>query len=643
MFRKILFAAFFITLCTIAIDGNAQTKRIDSLKKNIAKANTPEKKLEQALLLCEEFNILPTDTLLRYANVVKGMAVNNKNINAESFGDFYIAYGLFQKEKLDSALHLLQGISNNYKTTIPPEDIYNKLYSLKSNVYLRQKRYDDMVRSGYDWLHFAEQKKDTIGIVSAYVMIGNANYSLIKKKESLNWYLRAYTLLGTSNYQDHFFSVYNNLGEVYCELLKADSSVFFFKKGIELGRRKHNDYKLSQLLTNYSKALLEFKEIKPAEEAINESIEIQKRIGGIHEVVSNLVQLANIYSKIPEPEKGIKTCLEALELYKKSPEDISLKSSIYETLANNYEAAGDYKNLSKTLKTIKALSDSTYTQHAADVLAEMQTKYETQKKENTIIKQKYDLDRKQYFIYGIISLLLLLSVLGLMILKYRKQKQKQKISEILTENEKKIQKAIADAKEDERKRIIADLHDDVGGGLSTIRMVSDLIAEQNEQTEQLNQYALKISGITKDVTQRMNIIVWALNSENDTLQSLSEYIRQYGFSFFEDTPIEFKSNLPEGAANVQLSGLQRKNIFLCVKEALNNVYKHSGAKNAWIDISITDHLLTVIVSDDGGGLSNENLFGNGLKNIDKRMKEINGVASFETSNGASITLKVQLI
>lgn len=637
------FLFFLIANAVLLSNSNAQTKRIDSLKKNIAIANTQVKKLEQTLLLCEEFNILPTDTLLRYATAVKEMAVSNKNINAESFGDFYIAYVLFQKDKLDSTLHLLQAISANYKTTIPPEDIYNKLYSLKSNVYIRQKRYDDMVRSGYDWLHFAEQKKDTVGIASAYVMIGNANYNLIKKRESLNWYLRAYTLLGTSNYQDHFFSVYNNLGEVYCELLKADSSVFFFKKGIDLSRRKHNDYKLSQLLTNYSKALIEFKKIKPAEEAINESIEIQKRIGGIHEIVSNMVQLGNIYSKIPEPEKGIKTCLEALELYKKSPEDISLKSSIYETLANNYEAAGDYKNLSKTLKTIKKLSDSTYTQHAADVLAEMQTKYESQKKENTIIKQKYDLDRKQYFIYGIIGLLLLLSVLGLMILKYRKQKQKQKITEILTENEKEIQKAIADAKEDERKRIIADLHDDVGGGLSTIRMVSDLIAEQNEQTEQLNQYALKISGITKDVTQRMNIIVWALNSENDTLQSLSEYIRLYGFTFFEDSPIEFKSNLPEGAANVQLSGLQRKNIFLCVKEALNNVYKHSRAKNAWIEIGMTNHLLTVILHDDGEGLSNENAFGNGLKNINKRMKEINGAASFETSNGARITLQVQLI
>jgi two-component system sensor histidine kinase DesK len=138
----------------------------------------------------------------------------------------------------------------------------------------------------------------------------------------------------------------------------------------------------------------------------------------------------------------------------------------------------------------------------------------------------------------------------------------------------------------------------------------------------------------------MNTIVWALNAENDTLQSLSEYIRLYGFSFFENTSIEFDSHLPDGAADIQLSGLQRKNIFLCVKEALNNVYKHSGAKKAWITIDIADGMLTVGVQDNGVGASKGNPFGNGLKNMGKRMAEINGEASFEQGIGASVLLRV---
>ena len=84
------------------------------------------------------------------------------------------------------------------------------------------------------------------------------------------------------------------------------------------------------------------------------------------------------------------------------------------------------------------------------------------------------------------------------------------------------------AKEEERQRIITDLHNDVGSGLSTIRMVIDLITDKKEKTLQLEQYAVKISGIARDATQRMNTVVWALNMEQDTLQNLSEYMRECG-------------------------------------------------------------------------------------------------------------------
>jgi signal transduction histidine kinase len=286
------------------------------------------------------------------------------------------------------------------------------------------------------------------------------------------------------------------------------------------------------------------------------------------------------------------------------------------------------------------LLDSMYKINSAESIAELETKYNLQKKETTILQQKLSITNKNYIIYTIAGLGLLILVIVLMILKNRKDTQQQRIKEILIDNERKTSLAIDKAKEEERRRIIADLHDDVGGGLSTIRMISDLITGQTEHALKLEQYAVKISGITKDVTQRMNTIVWALNSENDTLQNLCEYIREYGFGFFENSSIKFSSNLVEASANVQLSGLQRKNLFLVVKECLNNVYKHSDAKNTWINIQFSDKLLSLEIHDDGKGITNEKTLGNGLKNIQKRMREINGEVIFKTNNGTSVLLKV---
>ena len=197
----------------------------------------------------------------------------------------------------------------------------------------------------------------------------------------------------------------------------------------------------------------------------------------------------------------------------------------------------------------------------------------------------------------------------------------------------------------ERERIIADLHDDVGGGLSSIRMMSDLLTEQNQnQNSSVSaSFAKKISLTAKEIAQRMNTIIWSLNAENDTLQNFAEYVRQYGVSFFEDSPIKFEcDNIANLPADIQLSGVQRKNLFLIMKEAFHNILKHSNAANATAGIALQKNTLRIEVTDNGNGLTNENKFGNGLKNMQKRMNEIGGEIQFLTDHGTVIKFSLKL-
>ena len=198
----------------------------------------------------------------------------------------------------------------------------------------------------------------------------------------------------------------------------------------------------------------------------------------------------------------------------------------------------------------------------------------------------------------------------------------------------------------ERERIIADLHDDVGGGLSSIRMMSDLMAQQlpdDIKKGPLN-FALKISATAKEITQRMNTIIWSLNTENDTLQNFVEYVRQFGVSFFENSSIQFQSSIsPSLPLLKELTGVQRKNLFLVIKEALHNTLKHSGAQHARVTVQIENGGVVYIeVTDDGKGIEKNNSFGNGLKNMNKRIAEINGTISFESYNGTQIKITVPL-
>jgi signal transduction histidine kinase len=196
----------------------------------------------------------------------------------------------------------------------------------------------------------------------------------------------------------------------------------------------------------------------------------------------------------------------------------------------------------------------------------------------------------------------------------------------------------------ERERIIADLHDDVGGGLSSIRMMSDLMA-QNEPGSSAStaSFANKISLTAKEIAQRMHTIIWSLNAENDNLRNFAEYVRQYGVSYFENSNINFKCNdVSSLSPDVQLSGVQRKNLFLIIKESLHNILKHSYATLAEINITLKKNQLHIQVSDNGTGITNENKFGNGLKNIKKRMNEIEGKVEMLSENGTVIDILVLL-
>ncbi|MES2648390.1 MAG: two-component regulator propeller domain-containing protein [Bacteroidota bacterium] len=198
----------------------------------------------------------------------------------------------------------------------------------------------------------------------------------------------------------------------------------------------------------------------------------------------------------------------------------------------------------------------------------------------------------------------------------------------------------------ERERIISDLHDDVGGGLSTIRMMSDLmITQYKKQTgaaefeEDVKQgFAQKISATAKDIAQRMHTIIWSLNADNDTLGNFSEYVRQFGVSFFEDTGILFAfeaTNIPEA---YQLNGIQRKNLFMITKESFHNVLKHSNATKVEVKMYMQQQALHLEIRDNGCGFKMVNQFGNGLKNMHKRMEEINGEINLQNSGGTSIQL-----
>jgi two-component system, NarL family, sensor histidine kinase DesK len=237
------------------------------------------------------------------------------------------------------------------------------------------------------------------------------------------------------------------------------------------------------------------------------------------------------------------------------------------------------------------------------------------------------------FIGGIFLLLLLIS-----------RKRKLNFQQLIMEEKIKSQNLEIEKKNiliKERERIIKDLHDDLGGSLNSIQLIGDLIMNHDLEEIKLKESIAKISNTSKNISQQMKTVVWSMDSEKDSLLNLVEYINYYSKDFFQPTAIqfEFTNNTIEDKF---ISGFLRKNIFLVIKEAINNIIKHSNATRASVDFKIVDNTILIAIKDNGIGIEAINSFGNGLKNIKNRIAEINGSITIQKENGTLILIEVGL-
>ncbi len=220
-----------------------------------------------------------------------------------------------------------------------------------------------------------------------------------------------------------------------------------------------------------------------------------------------------------------------------------------------------------------------------------------------------------------------------------REREQLKAKDQMNEYEKEI--AIYKAQQQERERISADMHDELGSGMTAIRLMSEIA--RNKMKENTPVEIEKISHSADEVLNKMNAIIWSMNSGNDTIDNLVSYIRSYALEYFENTPITCKVFTPDNIEATELTGDKRRNLFLCVKETLNNVLKHSKASELTINFNI-DTTLTIQIIDNGVGINMQKIrqFGNGLKNIAKRMESIGGTYQIENTTGTTTILRLPL-
>ena len=198
----------------------------------------------------------------------------------------------------------------------------------------------------------------------------------------------------------------------------------------------------------------------------------------------------------------------------------------------------------------------------------------------------------------------------------------------------------------ERVRIAQDIHDDIGSRVTELLLQGEVTRRElpldSATAGQINQICDQARG----VSQALDDVVWAVNAQRDTVRDFTSHVCKYAQMFLNATAIRCRLEVePEIPATI-FDLPVRRNLFLAVKEALNNAAKHSQASELFLRIHRKSNKLIVEVADNGQGFDAAHTVDgrNGLANMGQRLAGIGGncVIKSEPGAGCLVTFTVPL-
>jgi two-component system sensor histidine kinase DesK len=254
-----------------------------------------------------------------------------------------------------------------------------------------------------------------------------------------------------------------------------------------------------------------------------------------------------------------------------------------------------------------------------------------------------------YFILFGITILLVGFVLFILMIYSKKQqlllKEKQ-LNDAKLQNQKlEIELAIQKSLQSERDRISGDMHDELGAGISAIKLQSEILKQQIDKNKLQQEDINEIIRISDDMNNAMREMLWSLNSKNDLLINFAAHCQLYIENYLSKAQIETVFTIEIAKENnYKLSSENRRTLMMVIKEACHNIIKHSQATKVIIKMETNKQLLLISILDNGVGfdqtIQND---GYGLSTMQSRISGIGGRFLISpNSNGTLIEISIPM-
>lgn len=188
-----------------------------------------------------------------------------------------------------------------------------------------------------------------------------------------------------------------------------------------------------------------------------------------------------------------------------------------------------------------------------------------------------------------------------------------------------------------RTRLASDLHDDLGSTMNSVKVYTNLALME----KQADKYLPLIKEGTQDAINGIRDIIWVLDDRKDTIEHLVARVSAFAVPLCEANGISFRADISDNSRDLKLAQAERRNLYMMLKEAVNNAIKYSGCRNLLFTITASRKTALLRLQDDGKGFEpGQAAEGNGLKNMERRAREIRYQLRIQSSPGNGTTIEL---
>jgi len=454
-----------------------------------------------------------------------------------------------------------------------------------------------------------------------------------------------------NNLEEAQKNIYNNYGVLKEINKELDSALYYYTKGLELKRKLKDTIGIPYSLSNIAGVYLLRENYNKSREYLTMSLQDRLERDDSIGVAENYTQIGEVYMAEKDWNNAIPY------IHKSLP--ISIKKEYQNLTQYNYKLLSDiYKTRRNTDSALHyfeqylAVKDSIQSTSVKESIAALTIEFETEKKENEILKQRAQLAekdlevrRKNTLMYGGFGLAIILALLGYLVYNQQKLKNRQ------LQKEGELKEALARIEtqnklQEQRLRISRDLHDNIGSQLTfIISSIDNIKFGFPDVKEKLTDKLSGISTFTTQTIYELRDTIWAMNRNEISFEDLQSRITNFiDQAKVATSGIQFDFQIdPSIDGSQTFTSIRGMNIYRIIQEGVNNAIKYSKASKVIVSVHESEDTFKINIQDDGQGFNKENVAkGNGLQNMSKRARDLGGELKInsEDNKGTTIQLKI---